>query len=194
MRLAAFFTVVAFIAPSPAAQAQSGTSQSTLAGRSPTYGGYFALDSRFTKVAAKFGVLAGADAVLLVNHRYSIGLGGWGLAVNNKASDESGSNTPRLHMGYGGLRLGYIAQPASPIHATFDVLVGGGEINHGEGTDEGNFFVVEPTVGLEASLTSSTRLVAGISYRAISGLDLSGIRGGDVRGVSGVLALRIGKF
>lgn len=200
MRYSSFVSIAVLAAAlGSAAHAQSprDTVPATLVGHRAVLTGYFAFDARFTSVKGKFGVLAGAEGALLVNHRLSVGLGGWGLATDNAQVNMGVAGPQRLTMGYGGLQLGWVARPGSVLHPTVGVLVAGGEIEVGDEDEDGasdHVFVLEPSLGLELSVSRALRLVVGATYRHVADVEVPGVRASDVRGFAGQVVLRVGRF
>lgn len=179
-----------------AAQESGSTRPATLVGGTTSYSGYFGFDTRVTRVNGVTGVFAGGEAVLLLDHRFAIGVGGFGLASHN-ARIGTGATARRLSMGYGGFTVGYVAQSSSMIHPTLGVTIGGGSVNAGEdpdGTGSDGIFVLEPALGLELSVAPALRLGAGLTYRYVSDVDLAGLRNPDLRAMSGQIVIRLGKF
>jgi len=182
-----------------------------------TFGGYGAVETKFTGLDSKAALLVGGRGGLIINHFFSIGLGGYGLVTKQsidklKVSDPYNlDSTAYLRVGYGGLHLGISAEPNSLLHITGGLLIGGGWVaytsnysysNHNHNFGESDwtvynssaFFVMEPYLGAELNVTSFFRLEASASYRFVSGVELPLTKNSDIGGVSGNLTFKFGKF
>lgn len=165
-----------------------------------TIGYFFALDANVGRVNGSAGVLSGAEIVVLLNHRFSIGLSGAGLVNDEDAEDVTPNARARLRFGYGGITLGYVTAPASTLHLVVDALVAGGNVrpendnSTGEREDGDEIFVFQPSIVAEANLARHLRAAAGLSYRAVSGVALTGISNAAMSGLSLRLVIRAGSF
>jgi hypothetical protein len=154
------------------------------------------------EVRDRTAVYVGGRGGWLVDGRFTLGIGGFGLASDIPAptpAPQPGQELD-LSMGYGGAWLEYTFRPAKLLHLSVGTLVGGGGLSlvfhHGgdlDGDDDG-FFVAEPAVAAELNLTSFMRVDLGVAYRFVAGVDLPGLSDSDVGGVSGVAVLKFGKF
>ena len=153
---------------------------------------------KFTEMNDEFAVLVGGRGGLLINHRFLIGGGGYGLVNEIPASHIWPNDNYLLDFGYGGLVLEYILRPRKLIHLSFYTLIGGGGLcfrdQWYEPWDHDAFFVAEPGVDLIMNITDCFRIGIGGSYRYISGVSLNGLRDEDVMGPSAVLTFKFGWF
>ena len=108
---------------------------------------------KFSTVDGRFANFVGLRGGILLNDRFLIGAGGYGLT--NVSSQPS--------MGYGGLVLEYSLQPQSLVNFSVGGLVGGG------GLVWKSFFVAEPEARLRLNVTKWFRLGFAGGYRFISG-------------------------
>ncbi len=99
-----------------------------------------------------------------------------------------------------GFDLEYAVRPKSPTHLTLGALLGGAAVHyvrnktheqHGE-TDF--MFHLEPSVGVEQSITDRLHLNLAGSYRLVSGVEQRGLKGTDCTGPAAALALKFGRF
>jgi hypothetical protein len=157
-----------------------------------------------------FGVQGG----WIVNHRFILGLAGYGLASRHEVPDAMrvGGTPSTLEMGYGGLRLGYVFMPESLAHFGFGMVVGGGGLAavsreaattvapNGETQTEQRranseaFMVFEPNVEGEVNVTRFMRIAVSGSYRFMNGIGSPGLDNASVGGPALGLALRFGAF
>ena len=154
-------------------------------------------------------VLVGGRGGWIINHCFSIGGGGYGVATPI-TGNVNGTNK-RYHMGYGGLELGFTIGSASLVHLNFLTLIGAGGIGYGDRStwhphdrdddhDDMNFngdgfFVVEPMAYLELNMTKWFRVCLGGGYRYVDGLnDVPNFSNQDLCGPSVELMLKFGRF
>ena len=188
-----------------AAFAQEESQQQTLFGDFNIYssGGYGGPAMRLSAVDGDFAVFFGGYGAWFINHKFSIGGGGYGL-VSNLAVPEENRIDPNLglhyDMGYGGFMFGYTIASDRILHLHTDVLVGGGSIEQDfEGENdftatESNFFVFEPGAHLEINIAPFLRATGGLTYRLVSGSDTPGITDSDLSSMSLAVSLKFGYF
>jgi hypothetical protein len=174
-------------------------------------GGYGGPDGRITSILAEPVALVGAQASWSLNHRYLVGVAGYGLATRVEAPDAMriDGNRSRLGLYYGGLRLGMVASPHELVHVTFAVLAGPGnltavslgptraEFEAGYERRVGQaemFFVVEPEVAVEANAASFIRVALGASYRYVTAVEHPGLSSGNLSSPAVSLAFKFGVF
>lgn len=160
-------------------------------------GGYVAPVLKFSEINNELGIFGGYKLGWIINHKYSIGLGG-NMLINNpdKMNDV---NRNRIYMGYMGGLLEYIINPDDLIHFSVSTLIGwgragsntngnmmGGNINH--------FFVAEPELNLTINIHKNLRLNIGGGYRFVTGSNVEGISDKDLSGVTGTVAIQAGIF
>lgn len=161
--------------------------------------GYVAVTLKHIDFKNETGVLAGGRGVMIVNHSWGMGVGGYGTIV--KPSPENPEGLDHLKMAYGGMFLEYIPWPHAIFHLSIPVLIGGGQvqfegdyIDPESGEDSDAFFVAEPHLNLEVNITRNIRLDAGVSYRHVNGTDLTDMTDEDLSGVNGVISVKLGRF
>jgi hypothetical protein len=183
------------------------------------HGGWGGFTLGYTKIAGKDAFLSGGRGGWLIDHRFTLGLAGYGFFSN---IDFNGPYIPTIDNyslggGYGGLLLEPIIAPFSPVHISIPVLIGGGgtfvidEMNY-HGNYHGyydygsyaSYFVFEPGVDIEVNVVKFFRVALNVSYRYTSDLDLDyyslpGIKEFTVpsdalRGFNAGLTMKFGKF
>lgn len=108
---------------------------------------------KFSSIDGRFANFVGLRAGILLNDKFLIGFGGYGL-----------TNVQTLPaMGYGGLVLEYSPKSQSLVNLSVGGLVGGG------GVYSTSFFVAEPEARLRVNVTRWFRLGFGGGYRFIGG-------------------------
>jgi hypothetical protein len=188
-----------------------GAQEHTLLGSgSVDHGGYGALVVKFTPINNELGVLVGARGGWIINHTFSIGLAGYGLATQNRALQEGPPGYPYVNMGYGGLDLEFIMNSDELVHVSIHTLIGAGAVGfrmwNGDGwwsgdpldgtRDDhyGTFFVIEPGLNLDLNVTAWFRASIGAAYRHAGGVSSRASTGTELSGPSGMLTFRFGSF
>jgi len=104
--------------------------------------GTFTMD--FMNVDNDFGLMMGSDMAVLIDNRFYIGFYGRGLTSMPSYQysyyvDSIGDNVDikrRMVFGHGGLIIGYIFKPDSPVHFGFNTKFGAGSVGFIEDYDE----------------------------------------------------------
>lgn len=176
-------------------------------------GAYGGISTGYTQIDGLDAITIGGKGAWLINHQIGIGLAGHGFLTERKFDSEL-SDDYRFAGGYGGLVFEFIVAPNSPIHLSFNSIIGAGGVAYARDNDFFNnidydpfdedseaFFVVEPGVELELNLVKFMRLAFGVSYRYTSDINLTYrasdqmIAGKDLlNGLSGGVTLKFGKF
>lgn len=166
---------------------------------------------KFTAFDDDFAVLAGGEVSWIINHSFALGAGAYGLTTeHHPGSVLAGylwtADQSRTEMGYAGMTLRYVGLSDRVLHPTFDLLIGGGELDahrNVEGwyreDDVDNskvdgFFVLEPSVNAEINIVRFMRADVGAGYRFVSGITEWSFSNGDVGGPSVTLMLKFGRF
>jgi hypothetical protein len=190
-----FLVLLVVLMPRVIAAQQSERPESAISKRAGDYGGYVELDTRFGDMMGGFAGFAGARAALRLKQQIYVGLGGLGLATDNaRVAGLTPGTTHRLHMGYGGFLIGYAVPTKSLVDFTADALVGAGGVRISGLDQRDEFFLFEPSLGVELRLAPVVRLGLGGGYRFVGGLDLPGVRDADLRGFTGTASIRVGWF
>ena len=167
-------TIIFFSWNAGSAQAGSPQTSKTLVDDRGDKGFIFAPELKLTSVDSQFGLLAGGRLGLMMDHKFLIGVGGYGMA------------TPEyIPMGYGGVVLEYLPWSDRVTHVSFASLVGAG------GLYANSFFVAEPEVRLNVNVNRWLRLTAGGGYRFIGG---AGCANSALRGPQATLGIGFGKW
>lgn len=163
-----------------------------LFGRDFEVGGYFSLDVAHTRMFGRDGALVGLQGALLLDHRLSVGLAGYGWTNPQPGPPDAFGNDQRFETGYGGVTLRYsLYAPGFPVYLTLGALVGGGAIvlEHAAADDDfdrdanaDTFAVFQPDLAIHGNLTRWLRLGLTAGYRFTSGVDRNGYEESDVDG------------
>ncbi|MBX3175116.1 MAG: hypothetical protein KF709_11930 [Gemmatimonadaceae bacterium] len=154
---------------------------------------------KVSKVAGTSSIFMGGRGGWVINRKFILGGGGWGLTNENIRASDIGDGRARLQMGYGGLELGYMHDVSRLVHWSGHLLLGGGGASWdppaaASDNEETSFAVVEPELHLVLNVTSFFRIGAGASYRVVTGPGLREVSGKDLSGAAGVLVFKFGAF
>jgi hypothetical protein len=173
----------------------------TLVGSIHHHGAFVAPVLRATEMQDQLALLAGGRVGWVANHKFALGVGGYGLISDIKSDYFRPDTTALLNFGYGGLEIEYIFFPHHMFHFTVYSLIGGGGVGFYTRDSDveldwngDSFFVFEPGFNLEFNIREGWRLDFGYSYRFVSDLKMEGLSNKDLRDVAAVLTLRLGKF
>ncbi len=174
-------------------------------------GGYGTAVGKLTPMNDKLGVLTGLQGGVLLNHKWMLGAGGYGLVnrIKSPRPNVANDNDQSLQMWYTGLMTEYTHNPQKLIHWSVGALVGGGGVGredwhsrwHDDDDDRDHgwhdgsgFFVAEPFAGVEMNITRFLRLNLSGSYRFIRGSGTPGISDSDLSGATFSLGIKAGSF
>lgn len=166
-------------------------------------GAYAALGGAYSRFAGRESGVVSLEAALLLDHRFSLGLVGYGFSRTPCGPNASDGTRQEFAAGYGGLAIRYSWLSDLPIYPTFGVVLGGGAVNlHPQGAwdddwDPGwdddrdewrrgrfdSFLVVQPEIALHANATRWLRLGANVGYRFTGGIERFGLEEKDMNGV-----------
>lgn len=187
-------------------------------------GGWGSIDIASTNMLNQNALLLGGRGGWLINHRFTIGLAGFGKVNTTtnpdydqyKSASVGAEGTGRFYVGYAGLLLEPIIKYRSPLHISLPVIIGAGGAGYGFQGNSGHevpdqqgydrpvrrnkdrdaqaFFVLEPGTQLELNMTSMVRLAIGASYRYTSDLDLPATAKDALHGLNVGLSIKVGSF
>ena len=172
--------------------------------------GYGVLSTQFSKFNGKNAIFAGAYGGWMINHKLMIGVGGYGLATRHTGYglNEHTQNRNDWKMGYVGLMGEYTFFGNRDLHFSVNTLVGVGLIKNGNGRgtipdngsdelrdiDASGFYVIQPGVNVEYSVTNWFQVGAGVGYRYITGSDQRGISDANMSAPTANLSFKFGVF
>jgi hypothetical protein len=158
---------------------------------------------KFSRFNDQFAFMTGGRGTCIINNRFTIGGGGYGIANSIRLESPEPEVSRNLKMGYGGPEFGYIFYPGKIVNFGGSLLIAAGaafwEINpkiKAEkifSNDFRIFPVLEPSLFVELSLNRFMRLHTGISYRYAKGAESLYIHDKDLRGLSIYTGLLFGK-
>lgn len=169
-----------------------------------SFGGYFGVNSHYTKINNTNAVLLGGEITGIINRSFNIGLQGYGMVTTNKSNryDEN-INELYIGVGYGGVKLEPVFFYNSIVHFSIPILIGAGGVveykwdNYSSYYYEYNYdvyFLFEPGISLEVNLLNFMRLSTGASYRVTSEFDIVGMDENNLNGFNFDLSLKFGWF
>jgi hypothetical protein len=157
-------------------------------------GGYGGLDVAYTRMFGRDGAVVGVQGALVLNHRLSLGLAGYGWTNAPPGPNDGDGQAQSYDMGYGGVTVRYSFYMQNlPVYLTAGALIGGGGIaltpddlrdfeERDDNPRDDVFALVQPDLTLNANLTSWMRLGVTAGYRLTTGVGRSGFSESDVNG------------
>lgn len=151
-----------------------------------SHGGYASVTIGYSNIDSRDAIQVGGRAAWIANHRFALGLAGYGFFNNlDKSYNYDNPGDYSLSGGYGGLLLEPIVLPAYPVHISVPVLLGVGGVaaTHRDKWDnyqtQNNYYydndvflVFEPGVDIEFNIVKFFRVAVGSSYRFTNGINL----------------------
>jgi len=186
--------------------------QNTLFGtKKPSIRGYVSLNAKTIELNNQIGLLTGAEATLVLNHKFNIGFYGQAL-LNNVMSSYTDANNNLYHyeMAQAGIKLTPTLFSKRTIHLTFPVELGLGGLSINRyrffdiNTFESNswndvydydwFAYVEPGIRAEINLFKHLRLSGGLGYTLTDPVILTSTTSKPIDGLNANLSLKVGWF
>ena len=178
----------------------------TLLGNHTKLRGFGSVDLKVGQWNDESTLLVGGHGGIILNDKFTIGLGGYGITTRSKFTGLNGQNDLYLGGGYGGLILGYSLFAKEIFHLNFPILFGGGGLDVLEDrdniftngfdniTETSGFFIVEPGAELEINIARFFRFAIGGTYRFMEGVDLSSVSNSKLDDWSTHVSFKFGKF
>ncbi len=175
-------------------------------GENISHGGYGALNLYYSQIDHRDAILIGAEGGWIINHKFTLGLAGFGFVNDMYFKDINDNIKFNLAGGYGGLLIAPIIMPQSPVHVSFPIIIGAGGIAYTSNDhwsrdrdkwythDSDAFFIIEPGINIELNLISFMRLSIGGKYRITSNINLINTGSHVMNGFSVGMSLKFGKF
>jgi len=174
--------------------------EETLVGEKFHSGGYGGPVSKLGLVNGKIGVFSGGRGGWIINHKFVIGGGGYGLSMDVE-TDQFSVNGKQLYldMSYGGFEMEYIHNSDQVVHWTIHALLGSGTVklrehDPNEVIESDRIYVVEPSFNVNFNITTWFRLGLGASYMLALGAELGEITSSDISGPSCLIIFKFGSF
>ncbi len=157
-----------------------------------TWGLYVAPEYQYGQIKNVFTSYVGGSAMLMLNNRFAFGLTAQGSA--DEGFSPAGISPLLVRNEFGGLKFEYVVKPASAVHISFPLVIGGGNLRAdstsyvgivkdendggGKGNHNGNYGgkndnrgysaeygVIIPGINIEANVVKHAKLFVGASYR-----------------------------
>ena len=168
-------------------------------------GAYAGLGGAYTRMMGRDSGLVSFEGALLLDHRFSVGLAGYGFTRTPRGPLASDGTRQQFGAGYGGLALRYSMFGGLPVYGTFGLVLGAGavnlhrddgwddEANWGHGFDHDDrewdagrfdaFLFVQPEIALNTNVTRWLRLGATAGYRFTGGVNRFDLGESDLNGI-----------
>jgi hypothetical protein len=206
MKKLSFFTL--FFLAYATANVSGEQAQTLFGGKDLSHGGFGAPEIKISDVDGHSRLFTGAKAAWIVDHGFYLGVGGYGMTWGIDAPPDEYGDKQYLHMGYGGVLMGYTFFSNWLVHANIEHIIGAGGyglVNNAFGDenferhmDRNNanaFFVWDPQVTMELNVAKYFRVTAGVGYRALAiPREKHGFSSQDLSGITGSLSFKAGKF
>lgn len=173
------------------------------------HGGYGGPVFKYTQIGPNNtdAFLAGGQGGWIIDHKFIIGGGGYGLASKVTADwydlrTYVGEPEPYvLDFGYGGLLLGFISNSDDLVHYELFSILGAGGVDYRVDGDYNNdtstgdaLFVAEPGINVMLNVADFFRVGVGATYRFVQGVDLPELVNDDLSGFSAQIIFKFGAF
>jgi len=175
------------------------------------FGGMGGIGVMYSRFGGKNVVLVCGEGAVIIDHAFTLGGGGCGMARSPKAREYSPAaytDDDRIAFGYGGAIARYHFNSRKMVNYSLGVLVGAGGVTTGTWSEDPDdmedqefevehsdaVFVVEPQVGVHLNITRWLRIGAVMGYRAVSAVDTEGLDAADVSGITAGGQLQGGWF
>ncbi len=161
--------------------------------------GFMALSGfNYSKIDKSNAVLIHLRSGIVIKDKITIG-GFLNTSVNDIIPKSE--TIPGIYLDYKtyGFFCEYTIFSNNLVHATFPVLIGGGELEMNEyeadlNLGEVHFFNVEPGVFLELNIYKYIRFNVGFTYRFIGNVNYRNMNQSNISGFSGQIGLKFGVF
>jgi hypothetical protein len=186
-------------------------------GKKVKVGAYASMGGAYTRMLGRDSGLVSFEAALLLDHRLSLGVAGYGFTRTPRGPQASDGTAQQFGAGYGGLALRYsVFAPGLPIYGTFGLVLGAGAVNlhrddgwddeaswdDGFNRDDRNwdagrfdpFLFAQPEIALNANATRWLRLGATLGYRFTGGVSRFGLGNSDMSGIVAGANIAVGWF
>lgn len=171
---------------------------------------YLATTVGISPLGSENSLKLGGRLVWQKNPSLGFGLGGYAV-VGTSTTLPGQTERYRIAGGYGGFHMEYTLNPFGPVHVSFPILIGLGEITYIEAalggvppgiTEDGtrNVMVLEPGAMLEMNVFKFMKLGLNVTYRYTSNSEIK-YSNGDIilestglNGIAAGITIKIGRF
>lgn len=169
------------------------------------HGVYLGLYFGYGEIDNKGTFFGGAKIAYVANKQFEVGFAGVGFYSEQNSNGPLENND--VFGGYGGLHLEPIFFGKKKVSMSIPVLIGGGAVGHsnenlndiiewGHGHVEewDAFFIIEPGLSIQYSISRYVQLEMGATYRISSNVDLYPGSITNINGISGNVGVKFGVF
>ena len=154
---------------------------------------YANLVSKAATLNGDWGLFGGMRAGYNFNNNFSVGLVAHGLIPEKLGKSYiNRDNRDELHIGYGGVEAAYSYDLSNKFYLTGTVMVGAGRVDYENVDWYDYFFITEPGVSINYSITNWFGLSYAVNYRLASGVKYSNFSNASFSGWSMDLAFNFG--
>jgi hypothetical protein len=199
-----YFIIVIFCVLTITVQAQTGGTAKTLFGGKDLKVGYFVNPSvQVGEIAGKSSTIPGIGAGVILDNKVSMSiLYKMSLSENTPPGE---LNEFYLHSQFVGLKLEYLLKPDNPVHLTFPLELGAGDVeldlkdnfensNISVPSEDRGFFYIEPGIALEVNVMKYLKFGIGASYRLVSNMTFRTVSSNDLQGFNISAGIKVGLF
>lgn len=184
-------------------------------GKKVPVGAYAGFGGAYTRFAGRDSGLVSFEAALLLDHRLSLGVAGYGFTRTPRGPRATDGAAQQFGAGYGGFAMRYSIFGNSPVYATFGLVLGAGAVNlhRDDGWDDETdwdaalrddddwhagrfdpFLFAQPEIALNANATRWLRLGVTGGYRFTGGVGRFGLGESDLNGALVGANIQVGWF
>ncbi len=157
---------------------------------------YISPTFQYSQIALQHSTIAGLGAGVILHKHFLLGVIG-NLTFPDIALPEA-SGSGKLKMFWGGIHLEYTLWPLQPVHLTFPLSAGAGQLkitgNTAPITGNPNFIFAEQGMLIEANVWKYVKFGMGASYRYTGNVSYNNYSSGDLSGFAALVSLKFGKF
>ena len=181
----------------------------SLLGKGNDINGFGGTDLKVSELVGERSLITGAYGGVLVNRKYLLGVGGYGITTNVEFEGLVGQTIKPLNLngGYAGVLVGGMILSKEVIHLTIPIFFGAGSVQVSDEyffpnrpndaefiIEKSAFMVIESGVQLEFNITEYLRFAAGMSFRYVTGTELDNLNDEQLSGSAIMVSFRFGRY
>ncbi|MDP8207109.1 MAG: hypothetical protein P9L92_10635 [Candidatus Electryonea clarkiae] len=156
---------------------------------------------KFSVVNNEFATFVGGRFAWLIDYKYLLGVGLYGLATEHQVQDIETGTIYNTEFAYGGLEIERAFRFERLLGFSAYALIGAGSLDFDPDQPMGATlyrrdacFVAEPMLGFTLNVTPVFRISISGGYRYVSGIDSIYLTDTELTDMSGAITLRFGHF
>ena len=142
-----------------------------------------------TKFSDDYALYSGGFGGLEFGRSLFVGWGGYQL-INDVEFDAL--TAQNFEMKYNGLMLGYALNAHKPIHPTFMLMAGKGQVEIDDINNKDKIFVIQPSLGVELNIFRWLHIGLNGGYRIVTDTDLLDLSDSDLSAPYGEIRFKFG--